>query len=67
MTIRATPTLTTCELCSAPMAAVRGPFSVSIGRPAPPNGYRLGYIVELAQREYPICKACLDHVLKTAA
>ncbi len=58
--------LTTCELCSTYMAAMPGPMN-RLGRPCPPNGYELGYIVELAERNYPICKACLDKTLLVAA
>jgi hypothetical protein len=66
VTIRSTPTLTTCDICNARMAAVRGPFSRNIGRPKPPIGHRLGYIVEIADREFPICQVCLTEVLQPA-
>ncbi|MBA2708577.1 MAG: hypothetical protein H0U59_12305 [Gemmatimonadaceae bacterium] len=57
-----TPTLTTCELCDTRMAAMPGPMS-RIGRACPPDGYELGYIVELAERNCPICRDCLDKTL----
>ena len=57
--------LTRCELCKAPTACMPGPRSKQ-GRPAPPNGFELGYLVELAKRDYPICAACLNSVLNAA-
>ncbi len=45
------------------MAAVRGPFSQNIGRPKPPNGYRLGYVIEQPGREIPICRDCVNLIL----
>ncbi|MEO7667150.1 MAG: hypothetical protein ABIU97_08980 [Dehalococcoidia bacterium] len=67
MTIRAAPTLTTCDLCDAKMAAMRGPYSMTIGRPTPPDGYRMGYMVELDGREFPICRPYLDKTLAPVA
>lgn len=60
------PFLTTCDLCSVRMAAVPGP-RWRRGRPLPPPGFRVGYITELADREFPICARCLANVLQTAA
>ncbi len=65
--IRSTPTLTACTTCGHRMAAVRGPFSKNIGRPNPPTGYRLGYVMEQPGREIPICAECLHLILTTAA
>ncbi len=61
--IRSTPTRTNCTTCGARMAAVRGPYSKSIGRPDPPAGYRLGYIMEQADRDIPICAECFQLIL----
>ena len=63
MTVRATPTLADCSKCGYAMAAIRGPFSKSIGRPKPPMGYRLGYIRETGNREIPLCAACVSNSL----
>ncbi len=57
-----TPTLTRCDICETRMAAVPGPMS-RLGRACPPDGYELGYIVEMAQRHYAICRVCLDKTL----
>jgi hypothetical protein len=67
VTIRATPTLTTCTLCDERMAAVRGPFSLLIRRAKPPEGYRLGYVAETDNREIPMCAECIALILRTAA
>ncbi len=61
-----TPTLTRCDLCDAPMAAMPGPMN-HMKRPPPPEGRQLGYIVELADRIHTICASCLHTVLTTAA
>ncbi len=61
-----TPTLTRCDLCDAPMAAMPGPMN-RMKRPSPPEGRQLGYIVELADRIHTICASCLLAVVKTAA
>ncbi len=65
--IRSTPTRTACTTCGHLMAAVRGPFSQNIRRPNPPAGHRLGYFIEQADRELPICAECLHLILTTAA
>ena len=57
---------TTCELCNAPMACVPGPRNLHV-RPAAPNGFELGYLVEQRERSYPICQPCLTNVLNIAA
>ncbi len=62
----ATPTITTCDLCEMRMAALPGPMR-KFGRPSPPPGYRIGYIVEQANRAYAICRECLATVLSHAA
>lgn len=62
MTVSARPFLTTCDLCHARMAAVPGPASRT-GRPMPPDGFELGYIVEGRDRQYPICVVCLDRTI----
>ncbi len=60
-----TPTFTRCEVCHARMAAMPGPMN-KLGRPCPPAGYELGYIVEKARRSYAICRVCLDNTLLIA-
>lgn len=60
------PFKTTCELCHQLMAAVRGPSNYR-SRPPVPQGYRLGYLVEQADRSFPICAACLANVMNVAA
>jgi hypothetical protein len=60
------PFKTECSQCHALMAAVRGPSSYR-SRPPTPQGYRLGYMVELKEHAYPICAACLSRVMNIAA
>lgn len=60
------PVRTECELCHQLMALVRGPSSYR-SRPPTPQGYRLGYLVEQADRSYPICAPCLANVMNIAA
>jgi len=55
-----------CSQCHALMAAVRGPSSYR-SRPPVPQGYRLGYLVELKEQTFPICAPCLANVIGTAA
>lgn len=57
-----TPTLTTCDLCTARMAAMPGPMN-RMRRPPAPEGHRLGYIVELADRFHTICADCLHETI----
>lgn len=57
-----TPTLTRCDLCQHAMAAMPGPMN-NMKRPPAPEGYRLGYIVELADRVHTICADCLHLTL----
>ncbi len=59
------PMLTTCDLCDAKTAAMPGPRNRR-GRPVPPAGFRIGYIVEIADREFPICSDCVRTVTTTA-
>lgn len=59
------PFLTTCELCHRKAAALPGP-RWRRGRPEPPAGFEIAYIVEIAERSYPICSPCLQSVLLTA-
>jgi hypothetical protein len=67
VTVRTTPTLTTCTICGTMMAAVRGPFSKNIGRPKAPQGYRLGYVIEQDEdREIPICRNCTADLLPSS-
>lgn len=61
-----TPTLTTCDLCQHRMAAMPGPDN-HMNRPPAPEGFRLGYIVELADRVHTICADCLHIVVNVAA
>lgn len=63
MTVRQTPFIAECTLCGVPMAAIRGPFSKSIGRPKPPMGYRLGFVVETADRQIPMCAECVAYAI----
>lgn len=65
MTVQARPFLTTCDLCHVRMAAVPGPANRT-GRPMPPDGFELGYIVETRDRQFPICSPCLARVLDIA-
>lgn len=67
MAVRATPTLTECSACGVRMAAVRGPFSLVIGRAKPPQGFRLGWIAETDTREVPLCAECVKLALRHAA
>jgi hypothetical protein len=60
------PVLTICDLCQAKAAALPGPRRQH-GRPEPPAGYRVGYLVEMAERHYVICAPCLADVLQIAA
>ena len=66
MTIRQTPTLAECAECFAPMAAVRGPFSSSIGRARAPMGYRRGYIRFKDGKDWPICEECVAFSLPSS-
>ncbi len=61
--IRWSSTRADCTTCGARMAAVRGPFSQNIGRPKPPAGDRLGYVIEQPGKEIPICAECLALIL----
>lgn len=61
-----TPFLTTCDLCGHKTAALPGP-RWRRGRPEPPAGFQTGYIVELAERQFPICAPCMSRVLRPAA
>lgn len=61
-----TPTLTPCDLCDYPLAALPGPM-FRYPRPSPPPGRRLGYIVEMGNgRAHSICSTCLASVLAPA-
>jgi hypothetical protein len=60
------PLLTVCDLCQAKAAALPGP-RWRRGRPEPPAGYRVGYLVEMAERHYVICATCLADVMQIAA
>lgn len=60
------PTLTVCSLCGARTAAMPGPRNRR-GRPLPPAGYEVGYIVELKHRAFCICAVCLNHAVTVAA
>jgi hypothetical protein len=61
------PVLTSCDLCQAKAAALPGP-RWRRGRPEPPAGYRVGYLVEVGvERTYVICAPCLADVLQIAA
>lgn len=60
------PFLTTCDLCGNKTAAMPGPRNRR-GRPMPPAGFDIGYIVEVADREFPICYPCMSRVLNVAA
>jgi len=62
MMIVAEPFYTTCSMCETSMVAMPGPRNKT-DRPTPPAGFRVGYIVELAERSYAICRECLDSVL----
>jgi hypothetical protein len=56
------PFLTTCDLCNRRTAALPGPRNRR-GRPEPPAGFAVGFVVEIADREFPICSGCLFSVL----
>jgi hypothetical protein len=60
------PVLTRCDLCQNKAAALPGP-RWRRGRPEPPTGYRIGYLVEMATRHYVICAPCLADILQIAA
>ncbi len=60
------PFLTTCDLCNRKTAAMPGPRNRR-GRPEPPAGYEIGYVVEVGDRDFPICAPCVESVLQTAA
>jgi hypothetical protein len=61
------PVLTMCDLCQNNAAALPGP-RWRRGRPEPPAGYRVGYLVEVGvERTYVICAPCLADVLQIAA
>ena len=64
--VSVTPTLTICDLCDRKMAALPGPMR-RCGRPEPPAGHQAGYIVEMADRAFAICRDCLAKVMQTAA
>jgi hypothetical protein len=55
------PFLTTCDLCMRKTAAMPGP-RFRRGRPEPPAGFQLGFVVEIADREFPICLECVQSV-----
>lgn len=61
-----TPFLTTCDLCNRKTAALPGPRNLR-GRPEPPAGFEIGYVVEIADRTFPICAPCVALVLQPAA
>jgi|GEM_PF-4062728 len=59
--------ITICDLCRAPMAAMPGPANRE-PRPDPPIGHRIGYIVEVGtEGVYTICSLCLHAVINIAA
>ncbi len=60
-----TPTLTTCDICERRMAAMPGPMN-GMKRPPAPIGFRIGYIVEVADRVHTICADCLHETLNVA-
>lgn len=66
MTVTDVAFLTTCEACNTPTACMPGPRN-SHGRPAPPNGYELGFEIEQAERSFVLCEPCLANVLHAAA
>jgi len=57
--------LETCTICGAPTCCMPGPRNQQ-GRPAPINGYELGYLIEQADRSLVICSVCLAQVLHAA-
>ncbi len=60
-----TPTLTRCDLCEIPIAAMPGPMR-KLGRAKPPPGRTLGYIIEQRYRAYAICTECIRIVIAAA-
>ena len=54
-----------CAICGAPTCCMPGPRNHQ-GRPAPINGYELGYLIEQADRSMVICFVCLAQVLHAA-
>ena len=60
------PYLTTCDLCHRKAACMPGPRNRR-GRPEPPAGFEIAYVVEIADREFLICGPCMESVLTTAA
>ena len=57
--------LKVCTICGAPTCCMPGPRNQQ-GRPAPINGYELGYLIEQADRAIVICSVCLAQVLHAA-
>ena len=57
--------LEVCTICGAPTCCMPGPRNQQ-GRPAPINGYELGYLIEQADRAIVICSVCLAQVLHAA-
>ena len=58
--------LSECESCQRPTACMPGPRNQQ-ARPAPINGYELGWEVEQRDRAFVICEPCLLHVIHAAA
>lgn len=56
---------TRCDLCARRMAAMPGPMN-GMKRPPAPDGYRLGYVLDLRNRVHTICADCLHLVLTTS-
>jgi len=57
--------LSECESCNRPTACMPGPRNQR-GRPAPINGYELGYEIEQKDRSFVWCEVCLARTLAAA-
>lgn len=52
----------TCQFCHRPTETVRGSEN-RLSRPEPREGYRVGYIREMAGASYLLCLPCLRYSL----